>query len=140
MSNIRAEFYAANNSTWVRIKIIGDPNEVERKVKDEDKARFPREWAAFEAGQTPAEPEGMPLTEIEGLTEQAAATYRAKGVRTVEELAALDDGALRGLGMGSLSNRKAAQALVSEKQEQAIAVVVEAAAPITTKRRKSKDA
>jgi hypothetical protein len=115
MSNIRAEFYTANNSTWVRIKIIGDPNEVERKVKDEDKARFPKEWTAFEAGQKAPEPEGTPLTEIEGITEQVAAAYRIKGVRTVEELAVLDDGALKGLGMGSLTHRTAARDLLQEQ-------------------------
>lgn len=135
MSNLRAEFYTASNSTWVRIKIVGDPNEVERKARDEDKARFAREWAAFEAGQITPEPEGTPLTEIEDFTEQMAAAYRAKGVRTVEELAALDDGALKGLGMGALTNRKAAQALLAERQGQALAAVVQAAEPVQKRRK-----
>jgi hypothetical protein len=135
MSNVRAEFYTANNSTWVRIKIIGDPNEVERKVRDEDKARFPKEWAAFESGQDAPEPEGTPLTEIEGFSDQAATAYRAKGVRTVEELAALDDGALKGLGMGSLTHRKAAQALVAEREGKAVAALVHETEPTVQKRR-----
>lgn len=140
MSNLRAEFYEAKSSLWVRIKIIGDPNEVERKATDLDKARFSKEWAAYESGKAPPEPDGTPLTDLEHVTDAVAATYRAKGVRTVEELAALDDGAMKGLGMGAITNRKAAQALVAEKQGQAIAALVEAAVePGASKKRRSKD-
>lgn len=124
MSNVRAEFYRVKEAVWIKIKIVGDPNEVERPVRDEDKARFPREWATFEAGQPASEPDGIPLTELEDITDQIAAAYRAKGVRTVEELAAIDDGALRGLGTGSLTNRTAARAYMAERQGAAIAAIV----------------
>lgn len=109
MSNLRARFYRDGNSDWVEITIIGDPNVAIRKVSQQDIADFPLEWQAYLDQSSEPEPDGLPLTDVPGLTPEVAKRYRQNRIRTVEELAALSDMACARLGMGVLTMRKAAQ-------------------------------
>jgi hypothetical protein len=114
-NNLRANFERRGDVDWITVAIVGDPNTVERKVRPEDQQRFAREWEAFQTGRPAPEPEGTPLTEVEGVTKEIAEKYRHKKVRTAEELASLSDIALKALGVvDSYKHRRAAQALVED--------------------------
>jgi hypothetical protein len=94
---------------YVEVHIPGDRKTVvDRPVKPEDRERWPREYAAFEAGlETPLE--GLPLEEWAGITRSQVEELRFAHVRTVEQLAALPDDALnRSVSMGGFKLREAA--------------------------------
>jgi hypothetical protein len=111
--SVRAEFFKHNDKDFVRISIVGDPSIFEGRATQEHIQRFPKAWDAYRQGIAEAEPEGTPLTEVPGLTAEQARAYKAKGVRTAEELAGLSDIAAKSLGMRALTLRKAAQNLVA---------------------------
>lgn len=113
---IRAMFFKDGAFDCIEIKIVGDPNTVVRKARPEDIERFAAEWAAYNRGAETVDVGGTPLTEVPGITAHMAAGYRLKGVRNVEELAALDDAATRSLGMNSIQFRKAAQLLLAAQE------------------------
>lgn len=108
MNNVRARFYTDDGSDWVSISVIGDPNVVVRKVRDEDKERFEKDYKAFKAGKKP-KIEGTPLENVKGIGEAMAKKLRGKGIETAEDLAALPDGGLNAVGMGAIGLRKSAR-------------------------------
>lgn len=129
-SPLRAEFFkdADGQRDKVEIKIVGDPNSIIRKVTPEIVAQFPHEWEQYQKRQqTMPEPEafGTSLLEVPGIDRNAAATLKMHGVRSVEELAALDEGKARSLGMSGLTFWKAANNLIKlrrlEKMEALLA-------------------
>ncbi len=86
------------------IKII-QPGESTRQVydqpaTDEDVARFPRQWAAFQAGQK-QEVIGTPLELLFPDSPAIVENLKVVGFRTVEQLSAANDTALQSIGMGS---------------------------------------
>ena len=91
---------------------------------------FPREWEAYQSGQTEIKIEGTPLTEVPGIDRNLALALKLKGVRTAEELAALDEAAATGLGMNMRTFVSSAKNLVKikayEKQEAAQAAMLAA--------------
>lgn len=98
-----------NNVPYVEIRIAGQPkNVVDRAVTDEDKKRFPRAWAAYEAGQQGVT-EGTPIEHWPYLQQSQVAELRAAGVRTIEQLAEVSDGDLGKLGHGGRKLRERAQ-------------------------------
>lgn len=117
-AKLRANFFkdVDGKQDLVEIVIIGDPNTLIRKVTTEHVRRFPREWEAFQSGQTEVKIEGTPLTDVPGLDRSAALAMKLKGVRTAEELAALDEAAATGLGMNMRTFVKAAQNLVKLRE------------------------
>jgi hypothetical protein len=119
----RAKFFKdeVTGRPMVLIEAIGDPCNIIKKVEPEHTKRFAQEWKAFEEGQTEPEIVGTPLTEVPGLDKDKAMHLRLKGVRTAEELAALDDAACNGCGMGTLTFRKIARLLLQTKQMDAAA-------------------
>ena len=121
-NKLRAKFFKDDASrAYVEITIVGDPNSVIRKVTPEDSHRFPREWAAFEQGNDELPINGTPLSEVPGVDRDASLNLRLKGVRTAEELAGLDEGAAKALGMGGLTFWKAAKNLIRLKELEAAA-------------------
>ena len=116
MGKVRARFFKHEKRDMVEISIIGDPNTVVRRVKPEDTHRFKMDWEAYESGKGEVEVPGTPLTEVPGVDTNQALAYKLRGVRVAEELAALDDAACRGIGMGALTHRNAAQNLLKAKQ------------------------
>jgi len=129
-SNLRPVFSRENGQDYIEISIVGDPNVFRGKVTPKDVARFPREWDAYQKGR-PADEDvpGTPLTEIPGLTPNIAAQLKLKGVRTVEELAGLNDMACSQVGMGALTLRKSANLLIRARQADALEAVVAAVKP-----------
>lgn len=76
---------------WVTIRVPGSRDTVERKVRDSDKIRFPKQWAAFQNGKTQEGVVGTPLTAWPGLTRAQCEEFAFFGVKTVEQLAEMPD-------------------------------------------------
>lgn len=86
---------------YVSISIGGDKNtQVDRKVSDEDRARWPTLYAKFKAGVEQA-PDGTPLEQWALLSPAQVAEFKALHVYTVEAFAAVNDAQLRNMGMGA---------------------------------------
>ena len=76
----------------IRIMVPGDKgNIVERVVREADKARFPRHYAAYKNNQKDLI-EGTPLEKWNYLSEAQVRELMHFNVRTVEQLAAMSDG------------------------------------------------
>lgn len=97
---------------YVRIFVAGDnKNIIEKKVSDIEKQRWPAAYKAFqEKGETPME--GTPLEEWPLLSVSQVATLKAIHVKTVEQLASMDDNAISNYGMGGGKLRDQAQAFI----------------------------
>lgn len=88
------------------VKII-QPGESRLSVYDQpatndDAARFPKQWAAFQAGQK-QEATGSPLSLLFPQSPATVRNLEGCGIRTVEMLANAPDVALQEMGMGARS-------------------------------------
>lgn len=81
---------------------------VDRKVTNEDKARWPAQWDRFEKGLAESV-DGTPLEQWALLNRAQVAELRALNIRTVEQVAALDDAALQRIGPGARDLQKRAR-------------------------------
>lgn len=113
MSNVNANFFKSEGRDMVEITVIGDKNSFITKVDESHKQRFPLEWEAFESGDGKVDYGGTPLTDLEGIDAAFAASLALKGIHNAEGLAGLSDAAAKALGMGIVTLRKKAQALVA---------------------------
>jgi len=120
VSKIRAKFFKDGKRDMVEVTIVGDPNTLIEKVTPARVAEFPREWESYQGGLAVVDVGGTDLTEVPGITRDMATAMRLKGVRNVEELAALDDAATKSLGMQGLAFRRTAQLLLKEKEHDAL--------------------
>lgn len=127
--SVRGRFFQHNGKDFVELKIVGDPNTIVVRVTPEHTHQFPIEWAAYQDGKSVPEPDGTPLTEIPGVSNDMAMAFKLKGVRTVEEFAELSDAAVKALGLGALTLRKSAINLLDAQKARAMAGLVEAAKP-----------
>jgi hypothetical protein len=101
---------------FVRIDIPGESKlRPDRPVQDEDKARWPKQYAAFKAGQD--QPIiGTPLENWPVLSPAQVETYRSTGrIRTVEDIAGLTDSGVELLGPNGYKIREAAKAFVAPR-------------------------
>lgn len=99
----------------VRIHVPGDKTSViERPVIEEDKMRFPTQWAKFEKGMTQA-PEGTPIEQWPLLTIGQVHEFKALNVFTVEQLAGMADTQAQRFMGGHEMRRKAVAFLASAK-------------------------
>lgn len=133
-AKLRANFFkdVDGKQDLVEIVIIGDPNTLIKKVTPDHVRRFSREWEAFQAGQTEVHVEGIPLTEVPGIDRSAALALKLKGVRTAEELAALDEAAATGLGMNMRTFVNSAKNLVKLRNLEKMQAVEEKLKAIDT--------
>jgi cell division protein FtsB len=94
---------------YVRIQTPGDRNNVlEVKATDHYKQKFSREWRAFQENQT--EPvSGTLLKEWPQITKSQVKEAEHFGIKTVEQLASVNDNALQRLGMGWMALRNSAR-------------------------------
>ena len=83
---------------------------VERPASEKDKANYPREWAAYEAGNE-AQIIGWPIDKAPFLDVAQAATYRLMGIPTMEALAVAPDNVIQTV-MGGLAHRDKAKAMI----------------------------
>jgi hypothetical protein len=130
MSKLRVKFFRDGDRDYAEVTIIGDPNTLIQKVDEWHVKTFPREWEAYQRDAGEVEVKGTPLTEVPGIDRNAALALKLKGVRVAEELAALDDGAAQGLGMGMMTFIKSARLLMKAKAAEAQLEVIAAAEQI----------
>lgn len=84
---------------YVEILIPGSRDRHVAQVTEQHKQRWPNQWAAFENRREEAI-EGTPIEEWPQITVAQVATMRALKIRTVENLAHLNDSAIGKLGPG----------------------------------------
>jgi hypothetical protein len=130
MSKLRVKFFKDGDRDYAETTIIGDPNTLIQKVDEWHVKTFPREWEAYQRDGGEIQVQGTPLTEVPGIDRHVALALKLKGVRVAEELAALDDGAAQGLGMGMQTFIKAARLLMKAKAAEAQLEVIAAAEQI----------
>jgi len=76
---------------WLEIVVAGDRNsKVSRKVRDEDKGRWPAQYHAFKSGEK-MPLQGTPLEQWTQLGTDQVADLKSMGIMTVEMLAGLSD-------------------------------------------------
>lgn len=115
MSDVRAEFFEDNGQTWLKAKIVGDPNTLIRKAKAEDAERWPMEWQAHQE-QRDVDVGGTPLEDVPMLNKDIILHLKVKGIRNAEELAGMSDMAAGRVGMGAIDWRKAAQNMLDAQK------------------------
>jgi hypothetical protein len=86
-----------------------DKERINRRVKEEDKKRFPNEWKAFEEGREAPDFNGMPVTEWPQVDRAIARTLHESNIFTVEQLAEVPDVNLQTLGMGMMNLKSKAK-------------------------------
>jgi hypothetical protein len=128
---LHVEFFIAKDmdpkwdgKPFVRINIPGDKTSiVEQPVREDHKARFPRQWLYFQMKQSEADgPQllGTPLdtwrTESpEDITKGHIEELRILKFQTVEQIAAASDQQLQRIGMGGPGLRERAKAYLNRK-------------------------
>lgn len=103
------------NRVMVRVYVPGDKTKVvDRMAKMDDgdgvpsdPHRWPKAWAAYQQGVRAVQ-EGTPLSEWPKITRHQVSEFNAFNIHTVEQLAAVSDTALDGLGHGGRSMRDGA--------------------------------
>lgn len=103
---------------YVEIIIPGSRNERPvRRVQDEDKERWPREYAAFKRNQEETQ-EGTPLEQWPRMTRSRVHELKAVGVFSVEDLAALSDQNLANVGPDARELRDNAKAFLGSDDDE----------------------
>lgn len=94
---------------FVEIIIPGDRrSRANEPVNDEHKARWPREYEAFRAGrEVPLE--GTPLANWPRVTRARVEELAYFNIRTVEQLAGVNDAQVQQMGMGTRTDREVAR-------------------------------
>lgn len=85
---------------YISVMFPGERDTVIREVKPTDKMRWPRQWAAYEAGAE-QEVEGTPILHLFPNDPEIADNLGAVKIKTIEQLAGLSDTQLLGIGMGA---------------------------------------
>jgi len=109
---------------FVEIITPGDTRSIiTREVSDDDRRRWPTQYAAFKAGREMART-GTPL-EMWPLIDSPALvqTLKQQQIHTVEELAGLDDRGIQNVGMGGRMWREKAQLWLSEAKDKGAAIL-----------------
>lgn len=97
----------------VRIIAPGDKNNIiETRVDDTHKMRFPEKWKQFKSGQVQGI-NGWLLKEWPAITASQMKELNYHEIHTVEQLAALSDGAIAKVGMGTQELRTKAKAALA---------------------------
>lgn len=114
---------------FIKIQHPGETlNVVDRPASEQDKQRFPRQWAQYERGVTQI-PDGVPLNQLFPDKPQVVDMMRGYNIHTVEQLRNLSGQAISTVGMGcqewvNLANRymeRAEKGVDHHKFEAAIA-------------------
>ena len=86
-----------DEAAYVRVLVPGDRNSVvDRRVGDDDRERWPRQWAAFLAKRE--RPAGTPIEHWPYLTVARVAELKALGLLTVERVAEADAATMERIG------------------------------------------
>lgn len=130
-SQLHVEFYLREDGpsagqTYVRIQAPGDKtNVVDQPLRDDHKARFPRQYLHFQIQQNEgaASTIGTPLTDWfkaapEEITRDQIAELGILKFVTVEQLALASDSQLQRVGMGGVGLRERARMYLNRKNRQ----------------------
>ena len=102
---------------YVQILVPGNNKDImDRAVKEEDKQRWPRQWAAYQNGQEQVL-EGTPLGEWPLMRPAQIAQLNAVNIRTVEQIADASDAAMQGIGMGARELKAKAKAYLASAKD-----------------------
>lgn len=102
------------------IPSIAQYNKPIRRVRDEDKERWPKEYEAFKKGQE-MPLDGTPLEEWNVLTKSALYELKSFGFRTIEDVSEMTEHAVQRLGMAGRPLKLKAVAYLSEADRTRIA-------------------
>lgn len=95
--------------TFVRIQTPGDTRTtINRPATEQDKARFPKSWHAFQEGLSEVT-EGTPLAQWPAVSASQVKELQHVHVRTVDQLAALSDASIQKMGPGYQQLRQSAR-------------------------------
>jgi hypothetical protein len=104
---------------FCKIQIPGDKHSnVDVKVTNEHKHRFPRQWAAYQQGLEQAT-SGTPLEAWPQMTVGTVANLKAVGITTVEQLAEMSDANASGM-MGNHDLRRRAKLFLEAAKGEAV--------------------
>jgi hypothetical protein len=84
---------------FVRIQQPGERDFLERPATQNDIARFPRHWAAYQQGRE-NDPEGTPTATLFPNNPEIVENLRYAKIVTVEQLADLNDTQIQNIGLG----------------------------------------
>ena len=121
----------------IEISFAGSKDTVVSEVTPEFMAEYREEWNAYCDGRPLAQRAGTALTDIPGLNSDRAKHLVHMNVHTVEELSVLSDMSCQQVGHGTMTERKAARKLLSERHynkrqetQKKMEVAMAAAAPV----------
>ncbi len=101
---------------FVRVRFVGDRSRtIERKVTENDKQRWPRQWAAYEAGMAAIE-SGTPLSQWPLIARSQVDEFKMHNIHTVEQLAGLPDVFLQRF-MGGQAMREQARTYLKNAED-----------------------
>ena len=105
---------------YVEILVPGNARDVvNRKVREEDKERWPRQWLLFsKMGETATE--GTPIDELPGLLASQVAVLKSVNIPTIEALAGVSDAHLSGIGSDARKLRDRAANYIALSKDQAV--------------------
>lgn len=104
----------------VEIIMPGNPwNKPDIRVTDTERARWPKSYAAFKAGQE-APIDGTPLEEWPVLSRSQVLTLKSLEFRTVEDIAEMNEYAIQRVGMGARQLKTKAMAYLDDGAKSAI--------------------
>lgn len=115
----RARFFKEGEFDMVEISYVGSKDTLIKNVAPQHMASFKNEWDAYCDGAPLTRRAGTPLTDIPNVSEEKAEAYVSRNIHNAEELAVLSDGQCSQVGHGTLTDRKAAQALLNNRRIQA---------------------
>lgn len=105
---------------YISIVVPGSADKYERKVTEEDKERFPRQWAKYQRNQEQTV-DGWKITEWPAIGPAQAAELQHMGFMTVEMLAGASDIQCQKM-MGMMGLRDKAKAALEVAKDQAAAL------------------
>ena len=103
-----------------RVKILvpgDDKSQIDRKVQDEDKKRWPEAYERFKNKERPGIAKGTPIREWPYLSREWVAKLEFLNVHTVEEIVNASDSALERIGPGSRDLQKRAKEFLTPASE-----------------------
>jgi hypothetical protein len=105
-----------DNVIMVSVQNPGEKDCIKRPVKEEDKHRWPNQWAAFQGGRKQIS-DGTPLDQLFPTEPNIVATLNQFNIHTVQQLANLSGEALGRVGIGAMQwHQKAKKYLESAAQ------------------------